>query len=80
MIIQVYIPTTNAEEVDKFHDEVQFEIYRTCKQMCWLWLDTGMPKLEILRREKVLGLYDINENEARKQLMFMPVQWFLSNS
>lgn len=31
MILQVYIPTTNAEK-EVFYGQVEFEIDRTCKQ------------------------------------------------
>lgn len=52
-IIQFYAATTDAEEreVDKFYGHVQTEIGRTCKQNMCLWLETGMPVLEILRKK-----------------------------
>lgn len=47
MIIQSHSPTIDAEkeEADGFYGQVQSKVDRIC-----LWLDTRMPKLQILRR------------------------------
>ena len=71
-IIQVYAPTTDAEqeEVDEFYDQVQAEIDRTCKQDVLIVMGDWNAKVGNKEEAPVVGKYGLgNRNEAGERLL-----------
>ena len=71
-IIQVYAPTTDAEEeeMERFYDQVQTEIDNICKQDALILHGDWNAKVGKGREREVVGQYDLgNRNEAGERLI-----------
>ena len=71
-IIQVYAPTTDAEEeeMERFYDQVQTEIDNICKQDALILLGDWNAKVGKGREREVVGQYGLgNRNETGERLI-----------
>lgn len=66
MVIQVYAPTTDAEEehIDGFYDHVQFEFDKTCKKNVLLVVVDWNAKIGNINEENIDVLFDLGKERG----------------